>query len=261
MAPGASLGVVRGALVRVLAVREVELLLECDDERVGERLGPRTTSRSRRRTRPSSRTPSPRAGVRVSSETPPSRAAPRARLVVGSGRRRRDVTRSSSPRARSIDGPPTSIISRVARRRCGDLLERIEVDADEVERLDPVLGERRPCRRPRRGGRGCRRGCAGGASSRGRRASPANGSASSTFVTARPRLLEVRGGAARGDERPAELGEAAREVVEAGLVVDGDQRAHSSPTTSGSSRCSTAWTRARSDSTRVAGSTGTGSAG
>ena len=50
---------------------------------------------------------------------------------------------------------------------------------------------------------------------------------SSTFVTARPRLLEVRGGAAGGDERPAELGEAAREVVKAGLVVDGDQRAHS----------------------------------
>src|SRR4029079_2983901 len=35
---GAALGVVRGPLVRVLAVREVEHLLERDDERVGELL-------------------------------------------------------------------------------------------------------------------------------------------------------------------------------------------------------------------------------
>ena len=39
MAPDAALGVIRGALVRVLAVREVELLLEREDERVGELLG------------------------------------------------------------------------------------------------------------------------------------------------------------------------------------------------------------------------------
>ena len=55
-------------------------------------------------------------------------------------------------------------------------------------------------------------------------------------------LLEVRGRAAARDELEAELVEAARELVEAGLVVDGDQRAHSSLTDArGSSRCSTAW--------------------
>ena len=52
-------------------------------------------------------------------------------------------------------------------------------------------------------------------------------------------LEEVRGAATR-DEIPAELSQAAREALEACLVVDGDQRAHSSSTTSGSSRCSTA---------------------
>ena len=41
-----------------------------------------------------------------------------------------------------------------------------------------------------------------------------------------PVLLEVRGRAAARDELEAELVEAARELVEAGLVVDGDQRAH-----------------------------------
>ena len=51
-------------------------------------------------------------------------------------------------------------------------------------------------------------------------------------------VLEVRGGAAARDELPAEVGEAAREHVEAGLVVRRDQRAHSSPTTRGSRRCS-----------------------
>ena len=60
----------------------------------------------------------------------------------------------------------------------------------------------------------------------------------------------------RCDELAAELGEAAREVVEAGLVVDGDQRAHASSARDaprGSSRCSTAWIRS---SQRLARSTG-----
>ena len=50
--------------------------------------------------------------------------------------------------------------------------------------------------------------------------------------------LEVAGGAAARDEAPAELGEPAREDVEAGLVEGRDQRAHSSSTTRGSRRCS-----------------------
>ena len=69
-------------------------------------------------------------------------------------------------------------------------------------------------------------------------------------------LLEVRGRAAARDELAAELGEPPRELVEPRLVVDRDQRAHSSLTTSGSSRCSTAWIRSSSVSR---GSTGTGS--
>src|SRR5438874_4788207 len=46
-------------------------------------------------------------------------------------------------------------------------------------------------------------------------------------------LFRSRGGPARGDDLPAELGESAREVVEPGLVVDGYQRAQSSLTTWG----------------------------
>ena len=50
-------------------------------------------------------------------------------------------------------------------------------------------------------------------------------------------------------ELEAELGEPARERREARLVVDGDQRAHSSRTTFGRSRCSASCTRSRSVST------------
>ena len=53
---------------------------------------------------------------------------------------------------------------------------------------------------------------------------------------------------------------ATREDVESGLVVRRDQRAHSSLTTSGSSRCSTACTRARNVSMVSSGQTGTRSA-
>jgi hypothetical protein len=68
--------------------------------------------------------------------------------------------------------------------------------------------------------------------------------------------LEKRGRAAARDELEAELGQPAREVLQAGLVVDGDQctALQSSLTTSGSRRCSTAWMRSTSVSR---GSTGT----
>ena len=73
---------------------------------------------------------------------------------------------------------------------------------------------------------------------------------------------QERRGASGRDELPAELGEAARELVDAFLVEDADQRAarQSSLTTSGSSRCSAAWTRARRVSTVSSGRTGTLSA-
>ena len=58
---------------------------------------------------------------------------------------------------------------------------------------------------------------------------------SSTLVTGEPLLREKRRCAARGDELPAELDEAAREIVDTVLVPDADQRTRQRPlTTSGS---------------------------
>jgi hypothetical protein len=70
--------------------------------------------------------------------------------------------------------------------------------------------------------------------------------------------LEKLGCAAARDELEAELGQPARELLQAGLVVDRDQctALQSSLTTSGSRRCSTAWMRSTSVSR---GSTGTDS--
>ena len=75
-------------------------------------------------------------------------------------------------------------------------------------------------------------------------------------------LLEVGARAAARDDLDAELDQALRELVQAGLVVDRDEGAldhteTSSATTRGSSSCSTAWTLARSDSTVSPGWTGT----
>ena len=52
--------------------------------------------------------------------------------------------------------------------------------------------------------------------------------------------FQERRRAARRDELPAEVGQAARKVVDAGLLPDADQRTgHRSPTTCGRTRCST----------------------
>ena len=72
------------------------------------------------------------------------------------------------------------------------------------------------------------------------------------------RALEGFGRAAARDELEPDLGQTAGERLEAGLVVDGDQRAHSSRTTLGSNRCSAACTRSRRVSTESPASTGTG---
>ncbi len=71
-------------------------------------------------------------------------------------------------------------------------------------------------------------------------------------------LFEVRRRSARGDELTAEVGQPARELVEAGLVVDRDQGSQSCLTTCGSSSCSAAWILARSVSTVSPSSIGTG---
>src|SRR5437867_3420422 len=56
-------------------------------------------------------------------------------------------------------------------------------------------------------------------------------------------LLEEVGRPTARHELEAELGQTAGELLQTGLVVDGDQRAHSSATTSGRIRCSSAWIR------------------
>ena len=73
-----------------------------------------------------------------------------------------------------------------------------------------------------------------------------------------PGLRERVGRSAARDELEAELGETPRELGHTRLVVDGDQRAHSSPTTFGRSRCSASCTRARSVSTVSSGRHGYG---
>src|SRR5262245_27486674 len=75
-----------------------------------------------------------------------------------------------------------------------------------------------------------------------------------------PTLLEVGRSTSARDELPAELRETGGELVEPGLVVDGDQSPQSALTTLGRSRCSTACTRARRLSTVSSSRTGTRSA-
>src|SRR5262249_50302885 len=114
----------------------------------------------------------------------------------------------------------------------------IEVDADEIERLDPVLLERRDV---------CRLVAPG--QDPGVDAGVERLHSSAEHLRRGRHLLDVldrqadrlergRGLAAR-DEPPAEPREPAGERVQPGLVPGRDQRAHSSLTTSGSSLCST----------------------
>ncbi len=118
--------------------------------------------------------------------------------------------------------------------------ERVEIDADEVDRLDPLLGEHlevlrqvAPRQDPGVDGRMERLHAAAEQLGRLRHRFDARH---------REALLgEKCRRAARRDELPAELGEPAGEVVDAVLVPDADQRTRQRPlTTSGSSRCSTA---------------------
>src|SRR5262249_14331197 len=70
-------------------------------------------------------------------------------------------------------------------------------------------------------------------------------------------LVQVGSRSAARDELPSELCEPGRQPVEPLLVPDRDQRAHSSLTTSGRMRCSTACTRRRRLSAVSPSSTGT----
>ena len=195
------------------------------------------------------------------------RGARRAPSSYCSGRQTGTTCAKFFAAARSIDGPPTSIISiasaSVTPRRAGDRRERVEVDADEVERLDPVLGERVQVLRQVAPGEDAgvdarvERLHAPAEHLRRRRhlldASSPRGPCSSRYV----------GRAARRDELVAEVGEPARELVEPVLsqteisALMRDVLVATSPaTTAGSRRCSTAWIRSSSVSR---GSTGTAS--
>src|SRR6185437_14463029 len=137
-----------------------------------------------------------------------------------------------------------------------DLLERVEVDADEIERLDAVFCEGRDVV-----GVVAAREDAGVDARMERLHAAAEhlGEVRQRLhpVDAQSELLEIGRSTTARDERPAELGEALREDVEAGLVVCRDQRAHSSPTTRGSSLCSRSLIRAWSVSAVSSARTGT----
>src|SRR5262249_31541061 len=138
------------------------------------------------------------------------------------------------------------------------LLERIEVHADKVERLDRVLVERREvvlaiAAREDAGMNGRVQRLDAAAEQLGNLGERLDG----RHLEAE--LLEVGGRSTARDELAAEVGEPDGERVETALVPDGDQRAHSVRTTSGRIRCSTACTRRRRLSTVSSSSTGTSS--
>src|SRR3954453_4203951 len=254
------LRVVRAALVRVLPVAKVHHLRERGDERVRERLDVgepvrdrglvRRGRRERLRRERAARGEAELARLAQLCEHRGVPVRPAKRCAV------RKVLRWPAQHrgAADVDHLDGFLLAHAV--ATGDLAERIEVDADEVEGLDRVLGEggcvlRVVAARQDRG-----------VNPRMQRLDTAAehlGNAGELFdaLDGHPDLVleEVRWAAA-GDELPAELREAASESLQPDLVVDGDQCAHSSRTTCGRSRCSTSWIRSTSV---VRGSTATGS--
>ena len=110
----------------------------------------------------------------------------------------------------------------------GDALERIEVDADELERLDAVLGERSHVARHLAPGEDPR------VDARVQRLdAPVEHLREAGEVLhaldAEARILQLGGGTSARDEPEAQLGEPARERHEPGLVVNGEERSHLDP--------------------------------
>ena len=249
--------VVGGLLVRVLAVGEVGDLLEREREQLGEALAAVEPAGDRRLVGRGRRE---RLGGELAAGVGRDLAV-RLQLVeheaVLVGARHRHDVGEVLGRAAQHRGPADVdhldglLLGRAEGR--GDVGERVEVDADEVERLDPVLGERRQVLLVVAAGEDP------GVDARVERLdAPAEHlrrlGQRLDVAHLQAELLEEGRRAAARDQLDAELVEAERERVEAGLVVDGDQRAldheaTSSPTTRGSSRCSTSCTRARSVST------------
>src|SRR5262249_41405248 len=138
--------------------------------------------------------------------------------------------------------------------------EGIEVDADEVERLDVLVVERihvlRDVAAREDAGMDARVQRLDAAAEHLRRRGDRLDARDRDLV-----LFELRRGPARRDDLPSELDEAARERLDVLLVIDRDQcarRGHEatiiSRTTVGSSRCSTAWIRSSSVSRGSSGS-------
>src|SRR5439155_1622119 len=250
----------RGPLMRVLAVPEVRDLGERGDERlrecfdVAEPLRDRGFVRGRRRE-----------GLR--SECAPGRCG-EVSAVVQLGQHRfvalrladrcdvREVLRRPTQHGWPADVDHLDRVLLAHPVPPGDFAERIKVDADEVERTDRLLVERRNVIGVVAPGED------GGVDPGMKRLDAAAehlGDARELLypLDVEPDLvLEKIGRPTARHELEAELGQAAGELLQAGLVVDGDQRTHSSATTSGRIRCSTAWIR----STRLSrGSTSTGS--
>ena len=255
----AVLAVVRGVLVRVLAVREVALLREREREACRELLDLREPGRDRR-------VVGRRRRERLRGEAPPRRRR-RARLCLEARRARARTAPAGTTGTtcakffaapRSSDGPPTSISSTAS----ASVTPRRAVACSNGYRLTHTRSNGAiPCSssvatssaRSRRARipawmRGC--------SVFTRPPSSSGTSVSdSTAVTSSPSSSRYAAVPPLATSSHPSSGESLREDVEAGLVEGRDQRAHSSPTTRGSSRCSTAWIRSTSVSR---GSTGTG---
>jgi hypothetical protein len=151
-----------------------------------------------------------------------------------------EVLRRSAQHGRAADVDHLDRLLLTHAVAAGDVAERVEVDADQIERANALLVERgevllvvSPCEDRRVDAR----------VERLHAATEHLGHSGQLLdaLDVEPDLgLEEVGGAAAGDQLAAELGEPARELLEAPLVVDGDQRAQSCFTTSRRTRCSAA---------------------
>ena len=151
--------------------------------------------RSRCRTRRCARTPcaSARSGTRALG---PASICAKQRAGSRADRRRPARRGSSWPRRapcsdRRCRSARPARRSSTSRSRRG-LLERIEVDDDDVDRRDAVRARPPRGRRDGRAARGCRRGRPDAGSSRGRPSSRESRSIADTLVTARPASLSAR---------------------------------------------------------------------
>src|SRR6266542_337793 len=224
--------VIRGALMRILAVREVLHLLERERERLGQPLTLGEPARDRGFVGGGAR-------ERGRGESVPGLGGERSVLpelvehsgVLLSARDRRDVGEvlcRCAQHRRPADVDHLDGVLHARSVTVDDRAERIEVDADEVEGLDLLLVERLEVVGAVAAGEDP------AVNSRMQRlhaAAEQLGRLGHVFDVRdlQALLLEEPGRAAAGDELETELVQPARELVEPRLVIDRDQRAHVSP--------------------------------